>query len=130
MLIGTVSAVLIALVILFLISAYMRLSHIWTASCHAHHLEAAFFHYFDIAQFPEGDLPVEQYLAKMSDTEREIAKQLTIRIHRKGAFVTFTITNKKDKKTVFQSTWDISSPHACANPFPDDCMEAGGQLPK
>lgn len=91
MLIGTVSAVLIALVILFLISAYMRLSHIWTASCHAHHLEAAFFHYFDIAQFPEGDLPVEQYLAKMSDTEREIAKQLTIRIHRKGAFVTFTM---------------------------------------
>lgn len=64
----------------------------------------------DFNNFPDGDLPLDPYIAKIEEENeflKTAAKEFIVQAQKNGISIRYTVIRKKDHAVVLQETWSV-----------------------
>ncbi len=64
----------------------------------------------DFDNFPDGDLPLDPYIAKIEEENeflKTAAKEFIVQAQKNGISIRYTVIRKKDHAVVLQETWSV-----------------------
>ena len=65
----------------------------------------------DFDNFPDGDLPLDHYIAKIEEENeflKTAAREIIVQAQKNGISIHYTVIRKKDHAVVLQETWSVA----------------------